>query len=1497
MATTSVKPSTQKARKGSVTGSLPGLLTRTGSMADQTLLGVLNILRLDENAGNTFLVRGILPDGNPRLLSAERGMTIRDLVQGIAKEFNLDNNYQVRELPSKNILNLDANALGIENSEIAIEDVDRRMSNFELDNVHSIKDPRLRCVKELLFKEEAFASDLKCLFEVYAEPLKKWGMTRAEYQTVFEPLETICTHNAKLFRMLEDAVRVWNTATTPIGGMFVELEILWATYSDYFVAYHNTRAFLRHKREHDFEFQVFVNLQRGSRYPHMEMLLLRPLQHVTDYGRILSSLFDKTSRDHPDYTDLDRVVTKFKSIIYQREDELHAFENEVKITQVQDRFPHDNLCITEGESNQRYRYHAHRRRSAPSASIKSSISVKPLSSTVKPNSPTEAPAKIKSISEPGPPEGLQSFDVPILTRHFVQEGSAQLSVGISSQDRHLFLFSDLLIIAKPKTPATYKLKQRLRLTELWLGSCIDEVCDTIKSRDKSFVLGWPTTNCVLSFNTIEERDAWYIALAKNITIQKDIEEPRTLSLKVYNREMESPDSFGFSKSFTVTNTDDACTVLRYAIDQFQIQTEDPTEYQLWVLSGREEGACPLIGHEFPFAIKMSHIREGSSSDEEGCAFDYDQHLPAMDPVSPQTQCQFILKRRRKAVKITSTLVLSQMNTKNRQVVTPVITRKAQSEIILEVQPPSKKWKNPIKKSPIINWAMHKKTSGAKPHSNDIQPVSPGRLFGLPLQDLCTDEEPVPKPIEELMRHMFRYGPGVTGIFRKSANARRAKEVKQELDSGKEVLFEEVSVIVTASVLKEFLRRLPDCILDSEYYDDLVATNNIENDAERAQQIKLILENLSVYSIEILKRFLCVLYHIADNADVNNMTAYNLAVCVAPSMLWAPKGSSVAATEQSSAVPPVVQFMIEHFVDIFGENVLNVLGDRSEIVMNQESLDVENGVEGRIFHSQSSTDEGLDSPEPLSPKGERSSLHLSDSNLYDGDSRNRNLLSAGFPDRNSISSPNSASGSPNSSPVLRRHDMDMNQLRAAFYEPQSNIGRRCSEPVGSGPESIKMRIKGSRKFPKMRRQLSSTTTSAELIEHKQSKTTPSGRKLETAILRRAHSPQTVQALPVTENVTAYPRLNPTPTYLASVNRVPEFKHAAVKTQGSTSSEPDVTSPGSPVQRSPSPTPDQVFQAVDRRRQPAAPSYHQHMLRKVGNKPQFFQGGGEGNGNAPSGKEVEEDSEERDPWQQRAVDRCDRSVSVPSTSAFRRPDKLDLSQSEPTTPVKSTSPFPLNSPDQNWPDHRDDTSTSSGGSTSRRLEHSPFGLNLHHRRTTSEGGKRVQRTTGTGSQLRSTLNNKQCLYNGGGSPHFPPSEFFPQEATRAKPPWGNDTETSFNVRNTTTTYISRMGTSDRAVELRRGSQTSSSSSVSSMDDRSSVGADSVSENKTDVTQIRDLKDLLSEQAQANGLKISAETAEEIAKVKEIWIPKDVPSTDYTSPSHDDIEKMMFTEESYV
>lgn len=72
--------------------------------------------------------------------------------------------------------------------------------------------------------------------------------------------------------------------------------------------------------------------------------------------------------------------------------------------------------------------------------------------------------------------------------------------GVQSQERHLFLFNDLLLVAKARSGGHFKLKEKVRVSELWLTKvAMHDVMEVNKSLETSFVMGWPTTNVVATF--------------------------------------------------------------------------------------------------------------------------------------------------------------------------------------------------------------------------------------------------------------------------------------------------------------------------------------------------------------------------------------------------------------------------------------------------------------------------------------------------------------------------------------------------------------------------------------------------------------------------------------------------------------------------------------------------------------------------------------------------------------------------------------------------------------------------------------------------------------------------------------------------------------------------------------------------------------------------------------------------------------------------------------
>ena len=138
--------------------------------------------------------------------------------------------------------------------------------------------------------------------------------------------------------------------------------------------------------------------------------------------------------------------------------------------------------------------------------------------------------------------------------------------------------------------------------------------------------------------------------------------------------------------------------------------------------------------------------------------------------------------------------------------------------------------------------------------------------------------------QNMLKELLAKGPFSVGIFRKSANARVCKEFRAKLESDPNTDVSDVPVNVIASVFKEFLRSLPDCVLQSQLYGQWIDAINTTNNLERRQRIQRLLEALPEANRELLRYFLCALWHIAQKSSLNKMCSQNLGVCVGQSLL-------------------------------------------------------------------------------------------------------------------------------------------------------------------------------------------------------------------------------------------------------------------------------------------------------------------------------------------------------------------------------------------------------------------------------------------------------------------------------------------------------------------------------------------------------------------------------------------------------------------------------------
>ncbi|XP_077073004.1 rho GTPase-activating protein 20 [Siphateles boraxobius] len=485
---------------------------------------------------------------------------------------------------------------------------------------------------------------------------------------------------------------------------------------------------------------------------------------------------------------------------------------------------------------------------------------------------------------------IQSLLTP--TRKFISQSNVLLQTGLQTQDRFLILFTDLLIITKAKSVMQVKQKACVRVSEMWTASCVDEVCEAITDSERSFVMGWPTYNCVATFSTSEEKDRWLSLIESCIKKEKMCDDPKMIPLKIFAKDVGN---CAYAKTLLISNTDCTSDVISTALQQFGL-SGGMKDYKLWVCSKQDETPYPLIGHEFPYSIKMSHIR---LLQQDAVTSSYSQ--VALVPID--AHCQFFLRPSRSQIKNTLT-----------------------------------EQKSSRRRMSLISWAF-KRGSSIEQAVQSESPVhtitpAPGHLFGRPLSDVIIDNT-LPSPIVDMLKSLCSEGAVTRGIFRRSAGAKACRELRRKLDSGHygEPLSGE-SVLVTAAVFKDFLRNIPGSLLCEDLYEQWLQA--VEQDGERdglmmernmVQEVQRLIQLLPKENVLLLRNIIAMLHHIQLSAEHNQMNSFNLAVCIAHSCLW--NSNQQSQEKDAKKVCDLVRVLIDNGCALFGDEIITLLKDLTE----------------------------------------------------------------------------------------------------------------------------------------------------------------------------------------------------------------------------------------------------------------------------------------------------------------------------------------------------------------------------------------------------------------------------------------------------------------------------------------------------------------------------------------------------------------------------------------
>ncbi|XP_025415724.1 rho GTPase-activating protein 44-like [Sipha flava] len=204
---------------------------------------------------------------------------------------------------------------------------------------------------------------------------------------------------------------------------------------------------------------------------------------------------------------------------------------------------------------------------------------------------------------------------------------------------------------------------------------------------------------------------------------------------------------------------------------------------------------------------------------------------------------------------------------------------------------------------------------------DSNPAKP--VFGQRLEDhLRVTKRRIAYPIELCICTLLEISVEEEGLFRIAAGASKVRCMKLRLDSNcldLESAVEYRDPHIIAGVLKSYLRQLPEPLLTHHLYEEWIAAAKLQTSESRLQAILNVVQKLpqsNLYNLRYIIKFLAML---TKHQDLNKMSPQNLAIVIAPNLLWTPedKNDNIGLNMNAAACHNViVDCLISHSDWIF-----------------------------------------------------------------------------------------------------------------------------------------------------------------------------------------------------------------------------------------------------------------------------------------------------------------------------------------------------------------------------------------------------------------------------------------------------------------------------------------------------------------------------------------------------------------------------------------------------
>lgn len=196
----------------------------------------------------------------------------------------------------------------------------------------------------------------------------------------------------------------------------------------------------------------------------------------------------------------------------------------------------------------------------------------------------------------------------------------------------------------------------------------------------------------------------------------------------------------------------------------------------------------------------------------------------------------------------------------------------------------------------------------------IHSISP---FGEHINDtLARQNKEIPAIVQATVDWLYENALEITGLFRVIPDLQDVSSFKNEVlkDPDNVVIPSNADPHIVATILKMYLRELPEPLLPTHIYAPLIDTVNCKVTSQRIEATCLILDEIPDGNYQSLRLIIWLLHCLVLCQDINKLTSGSLATSFTPLLLKQGEDNEGDLFEPRA----VIEFIIQNYDDIFPE---------------------------------------------------------------------------------------------------------------------------------------------------------------------------------------------------------------------------------------------------------------------------------------------------------------------------------------------------------------------------------------------------------------------------------------------------------------------------------------------------------------------------------------------------------------------------------------------------